>query len=77
MIKERGKEALTLWVATGVETDANSIIAKLSYCNRAIDLFLDGQLPIDVFLDSIEAQGVDMDDYAETTANNLNLFGLV
>ncbi len=42
-----------------------------------MDAFLSGQLPLQDYLDLIETQGVDMDNYSETVATNLKDFHLV
>ncbi len=70
------RKSLYLWTDVTPETDISDIPEKLNNCQKLVDAFLSGKLSLQDYLDLIEAQGVDLDNYAETTASNLSYFGL-
>ena len=71
------RKSLFLWGTADPETNTTELVKRLHNCQKLVDAFLQGKLPVNDYLDLIEAQGVDMDDYAETTSSNLTYFGLV
>lgn len=77
MNKGKLRQSLILWGTPDAETDMNDLTERLNNCQKLMDLLIDGKLPLHDYLELIEAQGVDMDDYAETTANNLRSLQLV
>ncbi|WP_107668991.1 hypothetical protein [Cyanothece sp. BG0011] len=71
------RKSLIIWGSPSPDTNRSDIVLRLNNCQKLMDLFLDGKLPLDDYLDLIEAQGVNMDDYAETVSFNLKDFNLV
>lgn len=70
------RKSLFLWGNANPDTNTTELVERLNNCQKLVDCFLSGKLPVDDYLDLIEAQGVDMDNYAETTSSNLTYFGL-
>lgn len=77
MNKSQLRQSLIIWGNNSGENDPLETTKKISNCRKLMDAFLDGKLPLQDYLDLIESQGVDMDDYASTTASNLRHFQLV
>ncbi|MDJ0660554.1 MAG: hypothetical protein QNJ42_13860 [Crocosphaera sp.] len=71
------RKSLFLWGSPSPETNINDLCSKLNNAQKLTDLFLDGLLPLDDYLDLIESQEVDMDQYSETVGANLKDFNLV
>lgn len=71
------RKSLFLWGSPSPETNVNDLCSKLNNAQKLTDLFLDGKLPLEDYLDLIEVQGVDMDNYSKTVAGNLKDFNLV
>lgn len=71
------RKSLFIWGNTSPTSDLSDVCSKLNNCQKLMDAFLSGQLPLQDYLDLIETQGVDMDNYSETVATNLKDFHLV
>lgn len=71
------RKSLILWGNPSPGDDSSHICSKLDNCQKLMDLFLRGKLSLEDYLDLIETQEVDMDNYSITVGNNLKDFGLV
>jgi hypothetical protein len=70
--KGQMREALALWIPAGSK-NVSEMLANLNACRHALDEFLDGRLPLTDYLEFLAGHGVDMDDYAEVTDDNLSI----
>lgn len=77
MMKSDLRKSLIVWGGNSENSDPLETTKKVSNCRKLMDAFLDGKLPLDDYLELIEVQGLDMDDYAETVSSNLRFFNLV
>lgn len=66
------RESLALWIPADGE-NIPELLANLNACRQALDDFLDGLLSLDDYLEFLAAHSVDMDDYGETTDENLSI----
>ncbi len=70
------RKSLIIWGNGSPQSDPSDVCSKLNNCRKLMDAFIAGKLPLQDYLDLIETQGVDMDDYSETVAANLKDFHL-
>lgn len=73
MEKSTIRQSLSLWLTPSPEEDTREQLTKLSNCRIALDLFLEGKLPLVDYLEIINEQGVNIDDYEECVESNLLL----
>ncbi|MGK7880511.1 MAG: hypothetical protein AB4060_10485 [Crocosphaera sp.] len=71
------RKSLIVWGGNSGNSDPLETTKKVSNCRKLMDAFLEGKLPLDDYLGLIEAQGLDLDHYAETVSSNLRFFNLV
>lgn len=77
MLKSELRKSLVLWGNNSPEHDPLETTKKINNCRKLMDAFLEGKLPLEDYLNLIESQGVDMDDYSQTVSANLRDFQLV
>lgn len=53
-----------------------ALLHQLNACNTAVQQFMEGKLDEDTFLDTLETNGHQIDDYLSVTDSNLVIFGL-
>ena len=71
------RKSLIIWGNPSPNRDMTDLCSQLDNCRKLMDSFLEGKLPLQDYLDLMEAQNIDMDSYAETVSTNLRDFNLV
>jgi hypothetical protein len=74
-MKGQVREALSLWLSPMPDDDLDELLADFQVARAALDSLLDGKLSLDDYLEILAACGVNMDDYARVTENNLLIVG--
>ncbi len=77
MLKGDLRKSLIIWGNPSPGEDLSALCSQLDNCRKLMDAFLEGKLPFQDYLDLIEAQGIDMDNYEKTVSTNLKDFQLV
>ena len=66
------RQATQLWVITdSKESDTQQLCKQLAACNTARDNLLSGLISFDDYLDVLNDNSVDIEDYSETVEDNL------
>ncbi len=58
------------------KADLEALLFQLDNCNKAVQSFITGQLDEETFLDILEANGHNIDDFLSVTESNLIIVGL-
>lgn len=69
------REGLWLWIDSQPGDDPTALLDDFLTARVALDDFLDLKITPDEYLDIIDGCGVDMDDYAQLTQDNLGFLG--
>lgn len=71
------KEPLRLWIVVSPGADTEAIMKSYWRCNESLTGLLDGKVSFEEYLDTLDSEGVAMDDYLETAEDNLSQEGLI
>lgn len=77
MNKSDLRKALAIYSSGNLDADPLAVVKKINYCREVTDLFLDGLLPMQDYLDRLESQGLDMDKHEKTVSENFHTLGIV
>lgn len=56
------------------ESEISDIVNRESVCSEALQQFLNQKIDFETFVDTVESQGLDIDDYLENSGYNLGLW---
>lgn len=72
---EEFENCLTLWLPTSPDLDSN-LVRKLDRCSRALNSLMETKISWQDYLDVLQTEGIQMDDYINIAHENVIRCGL-